>query len=218
MKTMITAGSLAVLLFAATSASATPSYCDSVAGNIVQNCGFEGGVHTSGGDGQVPNDWTSNAAFDSEPGFNRVVGYANSGSYGLSIGNYDYEDLAGLSQTLTDTSGVTYKGSVWIDYGGGIGGDPGAFLKILIGSSNTVLSLDDSAPDAWTKYSFSFVGTGSDLLTLEATTNPSEWYVDDFVIVGANPVPEPATLLLLGSGLFASGALARRRRRKPSPA
>src|SRR5580700_10582554 len=124
------------LLGSALPSFASASICDAVVGNIVNNCGFEAGTQSSTIDGNtdtdVPVDWTPNAAFDLEPSFNRVVpGFENSGNDSLSIGNYDYEPVPSLSQTLTDTNGATYSGSLYAYYGGGSGNDPGAFFMVL---------------------------------------------------------------------------------------
>jgi hypothetical protein len=196
------------------------SICDGVSGNIVQNCGFEGGVSTSTIDGNtndsVPDLWTPNSGFDLESGFNRqVAGPVNSGNDALSIGNFDNESVPALSQVLTDTSGTTYNGSLYVDYGGAGTGDTLPFFDVQINGTNEV-ALDNTAPGGpsgiFTQYTFSFVGTGSDTLTLTGNTSPSEWYVDDVVITAGatSAVPEPRLPLLL-AGLFGAFLLARHR-------
>src|ERR1700676_3706352 len=105
-----------LVLFVSPSLRATPSICDAIAGNLVMNCGFEGGVYSStiGGNTNpnVPVDWTSSAGFDFNSGFNqRSTATPNSGSFDLSIGNFDVQThptnpLATLSQGFTDTSGA----------------------------------------------------------------------------------------------------------------
>jgi hypothetical protein len=46
-----------------------------------------------------------------------------------------------------------------------------------------VVILNDTV-SGYTEFFFSsFTGTGSDTLTIEAQTNPSEWYVDDVVVI-----------------------------------
>jgi hypothetical protein len=189
-------------------AYAGPSACDAVAGNLVLNCGFEGGVYSStiGGhtNNGVPNNWTPNAAFDLEPGFNFVTnGNPHTGSNDLSIGNYDAEPLAALSQPISDVAGAVYTASFWAY--AGAGGDPNAFLRISIdGTSETVF---DSF-NTWTQFTFFFTGNGSDTLTIEAQTNPSEWYVDDIVITGATAgVAEPSSILLLSINLLGAAVL-----------
>jgi hypothetical protein len=193
----------------------TTSICDGVAGNLVSNCGFEGGVTSStiGGNTNtsVPVSWTPSAGYDLEPPFNHTSTIANSGNVGLSIGNDNGQLVPTLSQTLTDVLGATYSGSLYVDYGGTGTGDTTPFFNVQINSAN-VLSLDHTAPGgAFFQYTFSFTGTGSDVLTFGGNTNPSEWYVDDIVVTGALPsVPEPGSLLLLAT---ASGPLLALRRR-----
>lgn len=201
-------------------AKADASICDAVSGNLVKNCGFEGGVYSStlgNPNGSVPNYWTPNAGYDLVAGFNHVTGSpVYSGSYALSIGNFDFQQAPSLSQTLTDVANDTYSGSLYVAYGGAGGGDTGAFFNVLIDNRTVpVLSLDDTASLLYTQYTFSFTGTGSDVLTLEGNTNPSEWYVDDVVVTGAvPPVPEPGfygALTLSFSGLLFAGWRRRRR-------
>jgi len=219
MKTLL--GNLGIALLAlagitvAPTAMAIPSICDATAGNIVLNCGFEDGVHTSGANLLVPNDWTSNAAFDAIPNFNQVQGFfVNSGSDALQIGNLDSQPPPVLTQSLTDVLGGVYSGSIFVQYGGHANNDPLAFFDVTINGVPR-LSLDFNAPNAFTQYNFSFVGTGSDVLGLTANTNPSFWYADDVVVTlagpGPGPAPEPATLALLGLGLASLGFSRRRK-------
>jgi hypothetical protein len=195
------------------------SICDGVSGNIVQNCGFEDGVYTSTLDGStntsVPNDWTPNSGFDFAPAFDHLsLAPVNSGNDALSIGNDDNQPVPALSQVLTDTSGTTYNGSLYVDYGGTGTTDPNPFFDVQINGVNEV-ALGPTAPggdDTFTQYTFSFVGTGSDTLTLTGNTTPSEWYVDDVVVTAGSTsaVPEPRLPLLL-AGLFGSFLLIRQR-------
>jgi hypothetical protein len=189
--------------------AAVPAFadlCSSAPNNIVANCGFENGVYTSTIDGNtdtsVPVDWTPNAAYDLEEPFpfNFVTSYSKSGNDGLSIGNYDDQPVPTLSQTLSDVAGATYSGSLFIAYGGAGDGDTSAFFDVLI-NGVSVLSLNDTATYWYSPYTFSFVGTGSDVLTLEGNTNPVEWYVDDIVVTDPSSVPEPGSILLLATVL-----------------
>lgn len=61
--------------------------CEAVSDNPILNCGFELGNLT---------DWTPNAAF-AEYGYGYETANPNSGMYGLSIDNYDYQSLDSLS-------------------------------------------------------------------------------------------------------------------------
>ena len=203
---------------------AASSICDAVAGNLVANCGFEGGVYSStlGGNtnNNVPNSWTPNAAFDLEAGFNQVNSSdPNSGTYKLSIGNSDDQPVPMLSQSLTDVASSTYNGSIWLNYNES--SDPDAFFQVLV-DGTPVLTVDGPGPypfpgsGAYEEFFFSFVGTGSDTLAIQGNTNPGEWSVDDISVtaaaVGATPLP--ATLPLFATGLGAMGLLGWRRKRK----
>jgi hypothetical protein len=200
----------ALALVAALGLTATQA----AAANLITNGGFEDGATTSTMDGNtntgVPDGWTPNAAFDLEPSFNhQQLGFANSGSYSLSIGNYDYEALAALSQTFSDVVGATYTGTFYA-FDGGANGDSGAFLDASI-DGTTLKALDDTVA-SYTKETFTFTGTGSDTFTIAAQTNPSEWFVDDVSIQGAGAVPEPASWAMMLLGVGAIGTLLRSRR------
>ena len=181
------------------------SICDAVTGNLVSNCGFEGGVTSSTIDGNtntsVPVSWTPSAGYDLEPPFNHTSTIANSGNVGLSIGNDNGPGPA-----------IVHIQAAGVHCGTGTG-DTTPFFNVQINGAN-VLSLDHTAPGgAFFQYTFSFTGTGSDVLTFGGNTNPSEWFVDDIVVTGAlpvSPVPEPGSLLLLAT---ASGPLLALRRR-----
>lgn len=195
---------LALVLFGDSTpgAKANVSACDQVVGNLVQNCGFEGGVYTStiagNTDTNVPVDWVPNAAVDIEPGFNNAFfgssPFVHSGSYALSIGNYDYQPTPTFSQTIADVNGATYSGSFWAFADDG--GDPNAFLQLQV-NGVTKVALTDTV-NSYTQYNFTFTGTGSDTLSISAVTNPGEWYVDDVVVTGQLPgttvTPEPSEL------------------------
>jgi hypothetical protein len=195
------------------------SICDAVAGNLVANCGFEGGVYsdTVGGttNNGIPNGWTPNAAFVQFPSFNGsgLPGPAHSGNFVLSIGNFDSEPPPVLTQTLSDIVGDTYAASVWVYYSGGVVGDPAAFLDVEINGTNQVaLNGGPSAPyPDYALETFSFVGTGSDVLGVTGNTNPGEWYVDDVVVTDAvSAVPEPASIALFGAAFAALACVLRR--------
>jgi hypothetical protein len=215
MKTSLLGSVLLGTFVVAIPALANVDDCYTAPGNVVVNCGFENGTYTNEMGGYsnpfVPVGWTPNVGFDYMPGYNQVrTGPVYQGTYALSIGNTDAEPVPSLSQTFHDISGATYTGSLFIDYGGAGDGDSGAFFQTLI-DSTAVVSLDDTAPGPYTEYTFSFVGTGSDTLTLQGNTNPSEWFVDDITISTTATTPEPALYLPL---VIMLGALWWRTRRR----
>jgi PEP-CTERM motif len=182
---------------------------------LIVNGGFEDGVYTSGGNSSVPKDWTPNAAFDSEPGFNFVnsnPGFVQSGSHSLSISNYDYQPLSQLSQGFTDQKGATYSVSFYgVD--GGANEDPAAYLNVAVGTAGATFS---DTVSKFTKGTFIFVGTGSDTLIISAQTDPSEWFVDSVSVTGAavGTVPEPSTWAMMILGFAGLGFVGCRRKNK----
>jgi PEP-CTERM motif len=184
------------------------------AAELLLNGGFEGGVQavTIGGftNFLVPVDWTPNAAFVQFSGFNQVQGSIfHSGANSLKIGDDDDEALATLSQSFNDVAGDTYKVTFWAAYGGGVGGDPKAFLSVsAVGVAGVTVT--DTIGETFEPFSFSFVGTGHDTLEIAGQTNPSSWFADDVSVTGAaaGTVPEPSTwaMMLLGfAGLGYAG-------------
>jgi hypothetical protein len=188
---------------------------------VFQNGDFEGGVYTStsspGGFVNVttPAGWTPNDAFNQLSGFNHEdTGTGAHGGNGyLQIGNFDDQPLAVLSQTFTDTPGTLYTVNFFAEYGGAGQGDTNAFLEVQARGGS--VTLGDQATDTWTGFSFLFVGSGSDTLSISATTNPSEWFVDDITITGGvtAAVPEPSTWAMMILGFFGIGAMTYRRRK-----
>ena len=74
--------------------------------------------------------------------------------------------------------------------------DPLGFFDTFIDGS-PVVTLDDTAAGAWTPYTFSFVGTGSDMITIEGATDTNYWFVDD-VVVAASSALAGARISLVG--------------------
>lgn len=94
--------------------------------------------------------------------------------------------------------------------------DPNAFLTASIDSDSPPgqTLTESGSTTSWAPYTFSFTGTGSDTLTFAAQTNPSEWYVDDVIVLGQSspsPIPESASFLLMGTGLLGIAGILRRK-------
>jgi hypothetical protein len=186
------------------------------AAELLSNGGFEGGVQTVTIDGftnfAVPVDWTPNAAFVQFNGFNHVTGSIfHSGANSLQIGDDDNQALATLSQSFNDAVGDTCNVTFWAAYGGGVGGDANAFLTVSVGSSGS--TVHDTIGQTFEQFSFSFVGTGHDTLTIAGQTNPSSWFVDDASVMGAaaGTVPELSTWAMMLAGFAGIGLLGYRK-------
>ena len=134
----------------------------------------------------MPVGWTPDAAFNLEPSYNQVESYrVSSGSYGLQLGSLDSEPVPNLSQSFTDVSGASYVLSFNLAYGGS--GDPNAFFQVVY-DGNVVFSERSVTNFDFTSFTVTLTGTGSDTLSIQASTNPSEWYVDNVSLVSPGGV------------------------------
>jgi hypothetical protein len=202
---------LGALVTGAVMVSSTPQ-----AAELLSNGGFEDGAQTVTINGftntLVPVDCTANAAFVQFSGFNQVQGSTfHTGANSLKIGDDDDQPLATLSQSFNDVAGETYNVSYWAAYGGGVGGDPNAFLSVSVGADGG--DVTDTLGLTYEQFSFSFIGTGHDTLQIAAQTNPSSWFVDDVSVTGsaAGAAPEPATWAMMLVGFSGLGFLGYRR-------
>jgi len=207
---MLTGMSLLAGGIALAPTTAVADVCGTVAGNLVTNCGFEGGYSASGSDYEVPTGWTASGGYTAGLFYEGpTTGIANSGSYSLQLANDDGDPAPELSQTIGDTSGQTYKETFYLAYGGAGTTDPLPFFDAQIDGSNK-LTFNYLTPGTFNAYSFTFVGTGSDTLSFLGNTTPSYWYLDDVSVVA---VPEPSAAWMLLLGLGGLGTLARKRLR-----
>lgn len=183
------------------------------------------GDFSAGGLTAVPPGWTANTAYLTEGGFNKVTDNSflvpPGFPFALSIGNFNSQPIPVLSQVITTTPGATYTISflamanaadadsrlnVFVDtsYGTGANATP---------VGGTGLTVTGSLP--YTLESFSFVGTGSDTLSIAAYNNPAEYLVGNVTISGgiASGVPEASSWMLMIAGFACVGLLATRGRR-----
>ena len=188
-------GLLVAGLVLATVPASAQDACQSVAGNLVVNCGFETGDFTG---------WTQGG----NTGFTGVnSGQQFSGSFSAFLGPIGSDGT--LTQFVGDNSNV-YFVSFELSNDGGTPND----FTVFWNGVDVGPGLVYSGPMPYTLFSGCLAGNfgpGSNQLTFQFRQDPAFWHLDSIVVTNANAVPEPGSLALMGSGLIGLAGVIRRK-------
>ena len=161
-----------------------PSYSANLyAANIVTNGGFEAGSFAGW---TLTGDQTFNGVQCPGPSF------VTEGNCSAFFG--PVRTTGGISQVLTTIAGQSYQ----IDFDFlADGGSPSSFSAIFDG--NTLINVSNPAGGPFQHYSFlSIAATNSTTLAFNFQDDPGFLFLD---AVSVNDVPEPSSVLLLGSSV-----------------
>ena len=188
---------MAMLAVGTGSANATPSLCSTIAGNLVQNCGFESGSFSSWNTTPAP----SGSLFG-------VGGSGHTGSFdaffGATGGMPDQ-----IFQNVLTMPGHLYDLEFYFNSDGLT--PNGAFVGYIDTSFHQLGGGPNLPQFDWTLEAFTFTATTNFTQIRFGAQDQQGFLLLDDVVLRDVTVPEPFTLGMFGAGL--AGAFAMRRRK-----
>ena len=219
MKKIITSAlSVGALVTLAAQSSQAQSICDTAAGNLAGNCGFELGSFTDWT--LTGNDVTSGLLgnlYGVESGSDPIAGTApNSGSYQAYFSDL-VSNATTITQTISTVASDTY--TVSFELAQQLEGPGTVNNSVAVSFGGTTLAtLTNVGVEGYALYSYTGTATsGSSVLSLKLGDDIGEFLLDDVTVTqnaAAVPNPSNAWLMLAGLGL-GGGAFAFRRRTLP---
>ncbi len=190
---------LAGMAVLAPSAVATASECDAIAGNLVQNCGFETGDFT---------DWQVTGIYAGVTGpFGGID--PHSGGDEADFGSIGSDNVA--SQTISTHAGTSYTFSYWLANEGGTPSDFRVTVAGVVGGPLTFDSQTDTAGFDWTQFTHTVTASTTALtITFYLRNDPHFYYLDDVSLVPTSPCGQPADRIYTGtvpSGILATSGV-----------